>query len=281
MSSSNKKSHPKTYSSSEDNSSSSEIIKHVKKTTRSMFSPKTYSSSEEEKAHEKTFKDSSSEEFPVTFVTKPNQGKYSSDEESPSSSEEEYLDKYLPKELVGMVRSYTSFTGEVSDITNKVNCVASHDEEKIYYLSYNDGEKDSRLIRLDLKTGKKRSWKLNLEEYEIIPVGCSKKKNFLFISSITWALLLDLKSGRVIYSGKFDMRPRTENHIEIVSITKENVTILSTPRNKKFRITVISIKTGEIILTKDIATRSSIRYVGTGPAGEIIFLKGKKLVKYY
>lgn len=77
------------------------------------------------------------------------------------------------------------------------------------------------------------------------------------------------------------MRPRTENHIEIVSITKENVTILSTPQNKKFRITVINIKTGEIILTKDIGTRLHIRYIGTGPVGEIIFLKGGKLVKYY
>ena len=283
MSLPNKKFITKPRSSSEESFSSSvEDVPGRRPIARPKSSSEESSSSSPEEIKSPRRKYGSfNEEPPITIKTKPNKKMYSSSESSPSSSGSEYLNEHLPNVLAEMVRSYAVFGGDRSSMIDEVYCVASHDKEKIYYLTYNEEEKDSYLIRLDLRNGETRRRKLNLEKYKLKPLGCSKKKNFLFISNVEKALLLDLKTNKVIYSGKFSMREKMENHLEIISLTKETISILSTVPYKRFGITVIDIKSGKLILTKNIGSRFPIKYVGTGPVGEIIFLINNTLVKYY
>lgn len=258
---------------------SSDYIASPKKKT----SKKELSSSSEEKDFRKKKENTSSEETPVSIKTE-KVIEVSSSEESSSDEVEKALNVRLPKDLVGIVDSYNKFSGRNDIITKKVNYLASYDKVKgiIYYISYDKREQDYYLIRLDLSTEEKQKLKLNLERYALIPKGCTKKKNFLFIYNRERCILLNLKNGRVIYKGNFSTRgPGIKNHVEIVAINEKHITIVSTPASKRYNITVFNIKTGEITLSEDVATRFPVEYVGTGPTGEIIFLIDNKLVKYY
>ena len=278
-------------------SSSDNISRSKTKTTK-----KKINSSSEEKTYRKkedttSSESSSSEEKPYRKKEDTTSSESSSSEETPpvtikarqiSSSDElssdEEIGRHLPRDLAEIVNSYSGFSGQSDRISEDVNCVASFDKIKgiIYYISYDVHRKDYYLVKLDLSSGENQKRKLNLEKYNMEILGCNKMKNFLFIYNSKKCILLDLKRDRVIHKGKFSMRSvLLKNQVDIVAVDKKTVTVASTPASKRYNITVFEIKTGKIVLSKDVASRFPVVYLGTSPAGEIIFLTKNTLIKYY
>lgn len=260
--------------SSSDNISRSKT-KTTKKKINSSSEEKTYRKKEDTTSSESS---SSEETPPVTIKAR----QTSSFEES--SSDEKEVGRYLPGDLAEIVNSYSGFSGQKDRISEDVICVASFDKIKgiIYYISYDVHKKDDYLVKLDLSSGESQKRKLNLEKYDMEILGCNKMKNFLFIYNSRKCILLDLKRDRVIHKGKFSMRSDLlKNQVDIVAVDKKTVTVASTPASKRYNITVFEIKTGKIVLSKDVASRFPVVYVGTSPTGEIIFLTNNTLIKYY